>query len=99
MHGEHIRRTEAHKDRKDDFIAFHFFVLKGIKIDDKILEVGVNVGERENKVFEYTVYELTHNDTQSWKKEPKEIHQRKRASLRKTLNLIPLYQEMKIMST
>jgi hypothetical protein len=65
--GRYDGRTEAHKDRKDGYVAFHFFI-KDVELDDLTITAGVNVGERKDGMFEYTAYGLGYEGLPNWHK-------------------------------
>lgn len=65
--GKYDGASEVHKERADGFVAFHFFEMD-IDIDNEIVTTGVNVGERENGMYEYTAYGLGHSNLKNWQK-------------------------------
>lgn len=65
--GRYDGKSKPHKERGDGFVAFHFFE-KEVDVDSTIVTAGVNVGEREDKRFEYIAYGLNHSENAAWKK-------------------------------
>lgn len=65
--GRYDGKSKPHKERSDGFVAFHFFE-KEVEVDSTIVTAGVNVGEREDKRFEYIAYGLNHSENAAWKK-------------------------------
>ncbi|MDC8446084.1 MAG: hypothetical protein LV471_09200 [Nitrosomonas sp.] len=63
--GKYDGRTELNKDRQDRFVAFHFFEMD-VSIDSVIVTAGVNVGERQNGEYVYTVYGIGHDGVPNW---------------------------------
>lgn len=63
--GKYDGKMELNKDRQDGFVAFHFFEMD-VNIDSIIVTAGVNVGERSNGEYVYTVYGIGHDGIPNW---------------------------------
>lgn len=63
--GQYDGKTAAHKPRSDGYTAFHFFQ-KEVDVGDAIVTAGVNVGERDSGMFEYSAYGLGYDDLPNW---------------------------------
>jgi hypothetical protein len=66
-HGIYLGKSALYKQRSDSFVAFHFFA-KTIEVGEVIVTAGVNVGEREKGLYEYTAYGLGHSLQEAWEK-------------------------------
>lgn len=65
--GAYGGRSAPHKERSDGFVAFHFFE-KDIDLGEVVVTAGINVGEREDGMYEYTAYGLGHSLQEAWAK-------------------------------
>lgn len=64
--GTYNGRTELNKNRSDQFVAFHFFEKEMVFDGGILVTAGVNVGERPNGEFVYTVYGIGHDGISNW---------------------------------
>lgn len=69
--GEYGGREALNKDRKDSFVAFHFFEKSNIDVGGgTVVDAGVTVAERENGELEFSLsaYGLGHSMEARWRK-------------------------------
>lgn len=68
--GQYEGKVPNNKQFKADVIAYHFFSKGGIKIDDKVVSVGVTVEELKDGMLSFNLkaYGLSHSEHPHWRK-------------------------------
>ena len=73
--GQYLGKEGLNKERADNFIAFHFFEMDGLKIGDYLVDAGVTVAQRKEGQLEFdlSAYGLGHSQEARWKKRKGEV--------------------------